>query len=181
MGIKMTKACDNTSVGQIIRNGNRIVVIERRNYPEAFALPAGHVDKDTTFADAVARETKEEVGVSIIENKLIFSEDIDNPCKREDGTHHFWEVYEATEWQGELKAGSDAKAYRWVMLAELQQMAKRTEYFIKKYNVPYTEIGKLTTVIFGNDPVQKNTDREWREQMGLEPVWYYILKKIGLI
>jgi len=177
----MAKVCDNTSVGQIIRDGDKLVVIERRNYPEAFALPAGHVDKDTTFADAASRETKEEIGVSIVENRLIFREDIDNPCKREDGLHHLWEVYEAADWQGELKAGSDAKAYRWVTLRELRKMAERTEYFMKKHKVLYDEVGRLTRAIFGVDPVQKKTDSEWKEEMGLEPVWYYMLKKITLI
>lgn len=177
----MTDVCDNTSVGQIIQDKNRFIIIERHNYPEAFAFPAGHVDTDKSFANAVIREAKEEVGISVVENKLIFSESIDNPCKRSGGTYHFWEVYEATKWLGEFRASSDAKICRWITLAQLQEIAERTEYFIKKYNIPYTEVGKLTVAIFGTNLAQKNTDLEWKKQIGIEPVWYYILKKIKII
>ncbi len=52
---------------------------------------------------------------------------------------------------------------------------------MKKYGIPYDNVGKLTVAIFGNDPALKNTDPEWKEQMGLEPVWYYILKKAKVI
>lgn len=175
----MAKTCNNTSAGQIIRDGESVLVIERRNYPEAYALPAGHVDEGEPFSKAALRETREEVGFSVEGNKLVFREDIDNPCKREGGTHHRWGVYDASSFTGEFKAGSDAKKCRWVTRQELARMAERTEYFMRKYDIPYTEVGKLTRAIFGADPSQKRTDSEWKEQMGLEPVWYYMLKKIG--
>ena len=173
----MAKICDNKSVGQIIRDGEKIVLIERKNYPESYALPAGHVDADINFADAAIRESQEEVGVTILENKMVFREDIDNPCKREGGSHHLWEVYDAVKWNGELKASSDAKSYLWADTDALIRLARRTEYFIQKYGIPYTEVGKLTVAIFGADPNLKTTDLEWKAEMGLEPVWYYILKE----
>jgi len=177
----MVKICDNTSVGQIIRDGNKIVVIERANYPEAFALPAGHVDGDPNFYDAMLREIKEEAGLEVEENKLVFEEDINNPCKREGGTHHLWKVYEALNWSGELKAGSDAKKAVWFSPAELQKIAARTEYFMKKYGISHDKVCELTVAIFGKNPEEKATDSEWKQEMGLEPVWYYILKKLGII
>ena len=177
----MAKVCDNTSVGQIIRDGEKIVVIERANYPEAFALPAGHVDGDPNFYDAMVREIKEEAGLEVGENKLVFEEDINNPCKREGGMHHLWKVYEALNWSGELKAGSDAKKAGWFSLAELQRIAKRTEYFMKKYGISYNKVGELTIANFGKNPTEKATDSEWKQEMGLEPVWYHILKTIGVI
>lgn len=177
----MAKLCDNTSVGQIIRGGEKIVVITRKNYPEAYALPAGHVDGDPNFTDAMIREIKEEAGLLVEENKSVFRESIDNPCKREGGSHHLWEVFEALRWSGELKAGSDAKEARWFSSADLKRIAERTEYFIKKYGISYEQVGKLTVAIFGKNPEDKATDPEWKEEMGLEPVWYYILKKLGLI
>ena len=175
------KQCDNTSVGQIVRDGENIAVIERANYPQAFALPAGHVDGDPHFADAVLRELKEEVGLTIEENEPVFKEDIDNPCKREGGSHHAWEVYTALRWSGILKAGSDARKARWFSPDDLRKIAERTEYFMKKYNIPYDRVGALTVAIFGKNPADKKTDPEWKAHMGLEPVWYYILKKLGII
>src|SRR3989338_8465242 len=177
----MAKVCDNTSVGQIIRDGGKIVVIERANYPEAFALPAGHVDGDPNFTYAVIRELEEEAGLKVEKNNLVFEEDIDNPCKRQGGTHHLWKVYEALNWSGELKAGSDAKKAVWFSPAELQKIAARTEHFMKKYGISHDQVGKFTVAIFGKNPVEKATDPEWKREMGLEPVWYHILKKLGVI
>ena len=176
-----TKICDNTSVGQIIRNGKKIAVIERINYPEAYALPAGHVDGDRSFTAAMLREIEEEAGLLVEENKSVFKEDIDNPCKRTGGTHHLWEVYEALRWSGILKAGSDARKARWFSAEELKKIAERTEYFMKKYGIPYDHVGELTIAIFGKNPEDKATDPEWKKEMGLEPVWYYILKKLEVV
>ncbi|MDP3726561.1 MAG: NUDIX hydrolase [bacterium] len=177
----MAKICDNTSVGQIIRSGKKFVVIERANYPEAYALPAGHVDGDPSFTEAMIREIREEAGLSVEENQSVFKEDLDNPCKRMGGTHHLWEVYEAVRWSGTLKAGSDAKRARWFSPEDLKRVANRTEYFMEKYKIPYDQMGKLTVAIFGKNPEDKATDPEWKEEMGLEPVWYYILKKVAVI
>lgn len=177
----MSKTCDNTSVGQIIREGKNIVIIERANYPEAYALPAGHVDEDPSFTDAIIRELEEEAGLLVEENKSVFTEDINNPCKRAGGSHHLWKVYEALRWSGILKGGSDAKKADWFSPSDLKKIAKRTEYFMKKYNIPYNQVGKLTIAIFGKNPEDKATDPEWKKEMGLEPVWYYILKKLQII
>ncbi|MDP1689522.1 MAG: hypothetical protein Q8L47_05375 [bacterium] len=56
----------------------------------------------------------------------------------------------------------------------------RTEYFIKKYTIPYTDISNLIKTIFGS-PEKTNTDLEWQKEMGLEPAWYYILKELKII
>jgi len=175
----MAKRCDNTSVGQIIRlyNGD-LVYIERKSYPQAYALPAGHVDGDNPWSAGVERECKEEVGIEIVKNTLVFKEEIDNPCKREGGSHHLWEVYQAEEWNGEPNAGDDAKAAYWGSAEKIGELARRTEYFMAKYGIPYDGVGALTRAIFG-DPALKNIDPEWVSEMGLEPVWYYILKKLG--
>ncbi len=175
----MSHGCNNTSAGQIIRRDGKIAVIERMYYPESFALPAGHVDDGEDFATAAIRETAEEVGITIDENRLVFTEDIDNPCKR--GPRHMWRVYDAVRHHGALKAESDAKEARFVTLDELQNMARRTEYFMKKYNIPYDRVGELTIAIFGKNAADKATDPEWSADIGLEPVWYYMLKKLNVI
>lgn len=177
----MAKICDNKSVGEIIRKDGKIVMIERLNYPEAFALPAGHCD-GMSFEMSAIKESKEEVGVDIQENKMIWRGDLQNLCKREGGTHHFWEVFEAIKWSGKLKEGDDAKRFFLVTEEELRKIAERTEYFIKKYNISHERIADLTLAIFG-DPSssERKTDPEWKENPGLEPAWYSILKKIKFI
>lgn len=171
----MAKICDNKNAGMVIARAKKFVVIERRNYPEAYALPAGHLDGDS-FRVAAIREVKEEVGLAVVSTLGLYSGTIDNPCKRENGSEHSWEVYQACNWSGELKAGDDAKKATWMSLDDLRTLAKRTEYFSRhKYQIPWYEVGALVRAIFG-DPQNKNTDPEWKEQMGLEPVWYYILR-----
>lgn len=180
----MPKRCDHTSVGQIIWDASgRILTIDRHNYPQAVALPAGHVDGDGCFAEATLRETKEEVGVVIPEEKncLVFQEKIDNPCKRKDGTHHLWGVYEARTWNGEVRAGSDAKNFRWLTPTELQDLAFRTQQFSEKYEISCEQVGHLTKAIFRDDPTGADTDLGWLRNPGLEPVWWYMLKKIGIL
>lgn len=175
----MAKRCDNTSVGQILRREGAFVLIERKNYPQAFALPAGHTDGDA-YAPAALRETREEVGAEVGENRLVWQGRIENPCKREGGDYHAWEVYEADSFAGELKAGDDAKSYFLAAPLELRRLAKRTEYFMGKYGIVWTDVNALTRAIFGN-PADKTTDIEWKAEMGLEPVWYFILKQAKLI
>ncbi len=175
----MAKICDNTSSGTIFEGNGNILLIERKNYPESIALPAGHFDGDTSGENSV-RESSEEVGLTPQKIEMIWSGRVDNPCKREGGTHHDWSVFLAMSWDGEVKAGDDAKEAFLATKDELLKYAERTEYFMQKYKVPYTEVGSLTRAIFG-DTANKNTDPEWKEEMGLEPVWYKILKDLGKI
>ncbi len=175
----MTKICDNKSVGQIIKKGADFVVIERHNYPQAYALVAGHCDGDN-YEAAAKKESQEEANVVIEENALVWHGRIDNPCKREGGSSHDWQVFEAKKWHGELKAGDDAKRFFLCSPAELAKLASRTEYFAEKYGVSPLQVGKLTLKIFGN-PAKKNTDLEWVAYPGLEPVWYFILKQLRVL
>lgn len=174
----MPKLCDNKSAGMIVPLWEHLLMIERRNYPEAYALPAGHLDGDT-FPVGAVRECREEVGLEIPTKdiQLVFSTPVTNPCKREGGSWHEWEVYRLLGLPAttEIKEGSDAKKAFWASKVDWQRWARRTEYFMKKYNCRWTDVGTLTTKIFG-DPKDKKTDPEWLAEMGLEPVWYFILR-----
>ena len=175
----MDKQCDNTSSGIIFEKDKKILLIKRFNYPEAIALPAGHLDGDAPEENA-EKESEEEVGLLVRDLLMVWRGNINNQCKRENGNHHLWFVFRAIDWNGELKAGSDAKEAFWASTKELNAFARRTEDFMKKYNVPYHDVGRLTFAIFG-DPEKKNTDPEWKENMGLEPTWYKILKELKII
>lgn len=175
----MPKTCDNKSVGQIIFKGKDLLMIERKNYPKSYALPAGHSDGDT-FDIAARRETKEEVWINILQNQRVWRGTLQNQCKCENGSYHEWQIFRATTWTGAPKAGDDAKSFFWAPPEHLQALAVRTEYFIKKYKIPYSDISNLIKAIFGS-PKQKNTDPEWIKEMGLEPAWYLILKELNII
>ena len=176
----MARPCDHTSVGIVIWNDlDELALIKRSNYPEAIALPAGHCDGDT-FLEAAIREAQEETGLTPKNLVLRFAERLDNPCKREDGLYHHWQVFEVVTWSGTLTAGSDAKEVFWVPRKQLYRYAHRTEYFMHKYQISCGDIGMLTHAIFG-DPTLHNTDSEWKENPGLEPVWYFILKSIRIL
>ena len=178
----MARKCDNTSSGVWIESDDgNVVMIKRGNYPQAFAFPAGHLDGDSAEVN-IQKESGEEVGLTLVSFQKIFQQDIDNPCKNDGGDHHEWYVFESRDYSGTLKAGDDAKEAFWAAQEQLKRYAERTEYLMKKYNLPYTEVGKLTRAIFGN-PGSPNpiTDPEWKQEMGLEPVWYFMLKKLGKI
>ena len=119
------------------------------------------------------KESMEEVGIEIIENKLVWKGTINNLCKREGGDYHMWEVFEAISWTGEPKAGDDAKEFFWALSERLVQLANRTEYFMKKYDISYDRVADLTRAI--------SVDPQWRGDMGLEPVWYFILKEFKIL
>lgn len=56
-------------VGALVREGRVLLVHRspnRRAYPDVWDLPGGHVEKDESELDALAREMHEEVGVQIV-------------------------------------------------------------------------------------------------------------------
>jgi len=168
----MGKLCDNKSVGVIIRDNDTFAVIERKNFPVAYAFVAGHLDGDIC-EDAARKEANEEVGIRIdsLEKKL--QEKYFNSCKREGGSWHEWCVYEATQWSGTLRAASDAATAQFMTLDELEKLEKRTEYISEKLGIPIDDL-ENSTPKFAEDP-------EWIEKPGLEPVWVVMLCKIGIL
>ena len=45
--------------------GNQIVLIERKNFPEGWAIPGGFVDFGETIEQAAVREAKEEISLEV--------------------------------------------------------------------------------------------------------------------
>jgi ADP-ribose pyrophosphatase YjhB (NUDIX family) len=92
----MPKTCDHTSVGMLVWRDGNLLLIERARFPVGFAVPAGHVDGDQTFEEAVRRELKEEVGLDATDVVLIKEGRKKNPCRREGGAWHYWKIYQVT-------------------------------------------------------------------------------------
>jgi ADP-ribose pyrophosphatase YjhB (NUDIX family) len=154
-----TKKCDHTSVGMLVWNDNKLLLIERKKFPYGFAVPAGHVDGDETFEIAARRELGEEVGLQALELKLILDMRKDNPCRREGGTWHHWKLYRV-DVAGELSRSlEETKQARWFTVDEVKVLAKRTESYINK-EIP---------------------EDEWEKSPGLEPVMYELFKELAII
>lgn len=166
------KACDHQSVGIFLRRSADIAVIFRKNYPQSYALPAGHLDGELSY-EAAIKEAKEEVGILIYEQMLIHEGEFQNPCRRTRETYHRWCVYEALEWTGELRAGSDAAEASWMSIPELREKAHITRALAKELDTPLWDLASSTPLIV-NHPW-------WQKHPGLEPIWYVMLDRMGLI
>ncbi|MFA6601941.1 MAG: NUDIX hydrolase [Candidatus Paceibacterota bacterium] len=155
----MSKICDHTSVGMVVRQGDKILLIERAKGIKGFALPAGHVDGDKSYEEAARRELKEEVGLEAIGIKLLAEARKENPCRREGGSWHYWKIYAVTV-QGELVRSLDeTKKAGWYSLEEIKLLGLRT----KKY-----EEGGIA-------------EAEWNNSPGLEPVMYEWFRELKII
>jgi ADP-ribose pyrophosphatase YjhB (NUDIX family) len=155
----MSKACDHTSVGMLVRDGGKLLMIERAKYPFGFAVPAGHVDGDATFEDAARRELMEEVGLKSEELLLVFDARKDNPCRRDGGTWHHWKVYE-TSTTGRLAGNKDeTRQARWFSTDEIKRLSLKTEKYLR----------------------QDISEDEWRNDPGLEPIMFEIFKELHII
>ncbi len=147
--------CNHTSVGMIVRKGDDILLIERQKFPFGFACPAGHVDEGESFKEAAVRELREEVGLETSALELVFEGDINNPCRRKDGTRHHWQVFDVSS-TGELQRSTgETRSFLWASSEKLEQLRKRTEDYLH-----------------GNV-----SEQEWKENPGLEPVWLQFLIK----
>ena len=92
------------TVDTIIRYLGGIILIQRRNPPEGWALPGGFVDYGETLEAAAVREAKEETGLDI---KLIRQFHTYSDPSRDPRQHTISTVFIA-EASGEAKAGDDA-------------------------------------------------------------------------
>lgn len=168
-------ACDNKSVGVIIkRDDGAFAVIKRKNYPVSYAFVAGHLDGDTP-EEAAKKESREEAHIDIKELKELLHKTFQNPCKRPGGSFHEWYIFEAADWAGELKSGSDAKETFFVSPDELKNLIKKTESFSQKSEIPLDDdhIAPFTEYV--------TKDPDWQKSPGFEPVWVLLLKETETI
>ncbi|MEV1003370.1 NUDIX hydrolase [Nonomuraea sp. NPDC050202] len=157
------KTCDNTSVGAIILDDRRrLLVFDRNTDPPGVAGPAGHIDDHGTADDAVIAEVAEEVGLTVTALDLISEEWRPNQCRRlpgPAGVGHYWAFYRV-EVAGELTPSArETRNARWADRVELQSLTHRT--------INYA-CGWLT-------------NEEFRARPGIEPVWLPTLAAAGLV
>lgn len=168
----MSKICDHTSVGVIIKNGEQFCLIKRENYPVSYAFVAGHLDGDTPEAGA-KREAQEEVGIHTAEMRFVYRDLLDNPCKRNGGAFHQWTIFESYDWKGTLKANSDAADAFWCSYRELYRLAQHTFIFADKLHIFPEDLRRFTHEVSSNPA--------WIADPGLEPAWFVLLNRIGIL
>lgn len=155
----MEKICDHKSVGMLVWKNNKILLIERMKFPFAFAPPAGHLDGNESFEEMAKIELFEETGLVAKSLKLLIEGRKENPCRRTDGSWHYWQIFEV-QVEGEINRSlSETKQIKWVSIEELRQLAKRTEGY---------QAGKIS-------------EADWKTNPGLEPVWREWLSELKII
>lgn len=137
----------------------KLLLIERAKFPFGFAIPAGHVDGDSSFEAAAQRELEEEVGLKVESMNLAIEGRKNNPCRREDGTWHQWKIFETTISGTLARSKEETKRAGWYSKEEISDLASRTEKYLAK------EI----------------SEQVWEQNPGLEPVMYDWFKKLEII
>jgi 8-oxo-dGTP diphosphatase len=96
------------TVDIIIQNGDKIVLIERRNPPRGWALPGGFVDYGESLEAAAMREACEETGLEL--SNLQQFQAYSDPDR--DPRQHNISIVFTADAEGLPVAGDDAKSVR---------------------------------------------------------------------
>ena len=103
------------TVDTIIRIGEKIVLIRRRNPPEGWALPGGFVDEGERIEDAAVREAMEETLLQIRLEELLY---VYSDPTRDERQHTISVVFTARA-EGEPVGSDDAAEARLFALDDL--------------------------------------------------------------
>ena len=117
---------------------DRVVVIERRRSWCGIAFPGGHAEPGESIYDSAVREIREETGL-VIENLV--------PCGfmywYNDVTEdkYFTYFYKATQFTGELIAGTEEGPVFWVDRQEMKhlRLAPNMERYLPMFDGKYAE------------------------------------------
>ena len=98
------------TVDTIIRIGEQIVLIRRRNEPIGWALPGGFVDEGESVEAAAVREAKEETGMDVVLSELLY---VYSDPRRDPRQHTMSIVFTASWVEGKLVGMDDAMDAKW--------------------------------------------------------------------
>lgn len=125
------------SVGAVIAQDGKYLLIDRAVPPPGFAGVAGHVDEGETPEEALIREVKEESGLDVIGSKLLLEEMLEwNWCSKGVGKH-YWYLYEC-EVAGTLKRSEEeTKSAGWYTVPDIKTLPLETvwDYWFKKLKI----------------------------------------------
>ncbi|MBS3152882.1 NUDIX hydrolase [Candidatus Woesearchaeota archaeon] len=126
------------SVGALIKNKDKYLVINRNLYPPGYAGIAGHVNKRETQEKALIREVKEETNYNILSKELLFHEIIEGNECRTGFKKHEWYLYWC-KCNGKLKLlKREEKSIKYLTQKQINKIYKKGklepvwEYWFKK-------------------------------------------------
>ena len=125
------------SVGAVIMQNKKYLLIDRAIPPFGFAGPAGHIDQNETPEIALYREVSEETGLKILDYKLLLEEEIDwNTCNKGINTH-YWYLYECTVLGQLIHNELEAKTIGWYSKDEIKNLKLEPvwAYWFKKLSI----------------------------------------------
>ena len=157
--LDVIKICDHTSVGMFVWKDGELLLIERAKFPFGFAVPAGHVDGDTSYEESAQRELREEVGLDAGDLKLVAEGRRENRCRREGGTWHHWKMYEITVTGNINRSEDETKQVGWYTKEQIRALGEKTQ----KYNA------------------KEISEEDWEKNPGLEPIMYDWFKELKII
>jgi ADP-ribose pyrophosphatase YjhB (NUDIX family) len=125
------------SVGALIKQDNKYLLIDRGTPPFGFAGLAGHVDEGEEPQQALVREIKEESGLDVIECKLLFEEELDwNWCGKGIKVHcrHLFECSVSGELNRDKR---ETKSIGWYTTEEIKNLSLEPvwKYWFQKLKI----------------------------------------------
>jgi 8-oxo-dGTP diphosphatase len=95
-----------SAVYLILKKGNKVLLLRRANtgYMDGkYSLPAGHIDAEEYATQAIIREAKEEVGISLTSEDITFAHVMHRASKIEEDRTYIDFYFTASHWEGEIQ------------------------------------------------------------------------------
>jgi 8-oxo-dGTP diphosphatase len=125
------------TVDIIVHQENRIILIHRKHPPHGWALPGGFVDEGEKVEQAAVREAKEETGLDVTLQDLLY---VYSDPKRDLRQHTMSVVFTATA-EGEAAAADDADDLAYFDLDDLPELVFDHAQIISDF-ITFRDTGK---------------------------------------